>query len=579
MNLQNQLKKAYEFAKLGNFNEAKITLEKVLKKFPNHFDALVNCGFIELKNNNLSNAKNYFYKALDIKLDLKILDNLSELLKHNHEWDEIIDLRSKYYSTNYLFELNFAIALRQKNYKEESLEKFKELFEAHNDNVNSYISYGFTLNFFQLFDEAIKIYKEGLALDPDNYYLNYNLGVTYANNEDPTNSIIFLKKSISQNKENFDAWITLAAQQIKKRMLNEALDSIQKCKEIDPNNSLIIFQTAVIQMKNGDIENAKRLLKKFLEIDPENPDGNYHLGLCMLYEQDYKHASKYYRYRIKTKNAFGRFDDLDLPELKKDSKIIIGWEQGIGDQLLFLRLLPSFIKKYKNVTYITTDKLYDIVKSTFKEIKIIKTSECENIIQNSKDHLKINLGSLINYENNVEYSLKLSRELNIERQYNLPSQLSCGNKKIGLSWSSNNKSIGKDKSISLSEYQPILEITNLNFINLQYGEVFPEIENIQNKLNIKIHFDQSLDYFNDLAGLAALIKQCDYVITTSNVTAHFAGSLGIKTFVLVPKSHGKLWYWFSKNDKCIWYPTIKIIHQEEDGAWSQEIEKIKKLII
>ena len=42
MNLQNQLKKAYEFAKLGNFNEAKLTLEKVLKKFPNHFDALVN---------------------------------------------------------------------------------------------------------------------------------------------------------------------------------------------------------------------------------------------------------------------------------------------------------------------------------------------------------------------------------------------------------------------------------------------------------------------------------------------------------------------------------------------------------
>ena len=118
----------------------------------------------------------------------------------------------------------------------------------------------------------------------------------------------------------------------------------------------------------------------------------------------------------------------------------------------------------------------------------------------------------------------------------------------------------------------------MDFINLQYGEVFPEIENIQNKLNIKIHFDQSLDYFNDLAGLAALIKKCDYVITTSNVTAHFAGSLGIKTFVLVPKSHGKLWYWFSKNDKCIWYPTIKIIHQEENGSWSQEIEEIKRLI-
>ena len=357
MNLQNQLKKAHEFAKLGNFNEAKITLQKVLKKFPHHFDAIVSCGYIELQKNNPNNAKNFFFQALNLKKDLKLLDNLSELLKNLQAWDEIIDLKEKYNSTSIIFLINYAIALRQKNNKDESLSILKELYEKNINNINIFISYGFTLNYFEFFDRAIEIYEEGLRHYPGNYFLNYNLGIAYANNELPDSSIEYLKKSIKQNPQNFNAWITLAAQQIKRRYLDEAKESIEKCKIIDPDNSLIILQSGVIHMKNGDLENAKKELKKFIQLEPENPDGNYHLGLCLLYEQNFKEASIYYKFRTKTRSAFGRFDDMHLPILTQKSNILIGWEQGIGDQLLFLRLLPSFLKKYNNVTYISTNKL------------------------------------------------------------------------------------------------------------------------------------------------------------------------------------------------------------------------------
>ena len=78
--------------------------------------------------------------------------------------------------------------------------------------------------------------------------------------------------------------------------------------------------------------------------------------------------------------------------------------------------------------------------------------------------------------------------------------------------------------------------------------------------------------------MAALANQCDYIVTTSNVTAHIAGSIGIKTYVLIPHGHGKLWYWFSNDENCIWYPSITLIHQKKDKSWKDEIIKIKEII-
>jgi len=579
MNVSAQLKKAFEFLRTGNLNEAEVILKKVLSKYPLQFDSLVNCGFIQLQKKNLAEAKRYFYGALEVKYDSKIVDNLAELLRQTQSWDEIIQLKDRIHSSSVVFELNYAIALRNKNNKEKSLEIFEKLLEANPKNLNIYIAYGFSLNYFQMYEEAISLYQRGLNLDPENYFLNYNLGIAYSNNEDQVNSIKYLQKSITKNDNNFDAWITLAAQQVKLRKTNEAMESIQKCKGIDPENNLILFQTAVVHMKNGNISDTKKYLNRYLELEPHNPDGNFHMGLCLLFEQNFKEAPMYYRYRVKTShNKYGMFNDIHLPEIKNDTKIIIGQEQGIGDQLLFLRLLPSFVNRHKNTTYITTDKLFDLLKNTFNDTTIIKESECDDLINNSQEYTKINIGSLLHYEANIKNSLQLARDL-VTHKYELPPALKNKNKKIGLSWSSVNKSNGKDKSLPLIDYAPILNIPNLNFISLQYGDVIQDIQDTEKNLGINLYYDKNLDYFNDISKLSALIKECDYVVTTSNVTAHLAGSLGVKTFVLVPKSHGKMWYWFSQDDKCIWYPSIQLIHQSKDGFWDKEIYKIKQIIM
>jgi hypothetical protein len=65
-------------------------------------------------------------------------------------------------------------------------------------------------------------------------------------------------------------------------------------------------------------------------------------------------------------------------------------------------------------------------------------------------------------------------------------------------------------------------------------------------------------------------------MTTSNVTAHIAGSLGKETFLLLPHFYGVLWYWHKEDDKSLWYPSIEIFRQTSEDDWTDPIENIAK---
>ena len=96
--------------------------------------------------------------------------------------------------------------------------------------------------------------------------------------------------------------------------------------------------------------------------------------------------------------------------------------------------------------------------------------------------------------------------------------------------------------------------------------------------NIKIEKIQSIDNFNDLNGVSSLIDICDFVITVSNTNAHLSGALGKKTYLLLPKGKGRLWYWSSENNKSNWYPSIEILQQNVVGSWKDVVTNLSKTL-
>ena len=84
---------------------------------------------------------------------------------------------------------------------------------------------------------------------------------------------------------------------------------------------------------------------------------------------------------------------------------------------------------------------------------------------------------------------------------------------------------------------------------------------------------QDLDTYHDIEGMMALIDACDWIVTASNVTAHMAGALGKTAVVLVPQGKGTIWYWHDSDTASLWYPSLRLIHQDFSGDWTQVMDQ------
>jgi ADP-heptose:LPS heptosyltransferase len=121
---------------------------------------------------------------------------------------------------------------------------------------------------------------------------------------------------------------------------------------------------------------------------------------------------------------------------------------------------------------------------------------------------------------------------------------------------------------------PIFTIKNITFVNLQYGDVKEEIQHVKSTLSVDVHQVPGVDVFNDVESLLALIDACDVLVTTSNVTAHLAGSLGKRAAVLLPyNSTERPWYWHENDKYSFWYPSLQLFYQDNPLTWDQTIEK------
>jgi ADP-heptose:LPS heptosyltransferase len=143
---------------------------------------------------------------------------------------------------------------------------------------------------------------------------------------------------------------------------------------------------------------------------------------------------------------------------------------------------------------------------------------------------------------------------------------------MGLSWVSKNPNIGHFKTARLDDLESVLRLPGCRYVDLQYGDTLAEREVLKQSAGLNVERLEDVDNTNDIDALAALIAACDLVVTVSNTTAHLAGALGKPTWVLVPYSRGRIWYWFNDRGDSPWYPRARIKRQKQGQPWKDLIE-------
>ena len=453
------------------------------------------------------------------------------------------------------------------------------------ENINNEIKYSYCSNLIKLnkVNEAILFLEKIQINDDKNDILTSLLGVAYFQLKNFELAKKNFLKAINLNKNNDNAYTNLGNCYFELGLIKQAEDSHNNSLKINPNNKMALNNLAALYFFKGDINNAEKFYTLSINSNQKNYEAKYSLAQCQLAKLNYKEGWSNFDFRWLSHNFNSPIFQTNWPKfkIKSERKNVLLWqEQGIGDQILFIRFLKDLMPIINNL-YIEIDKrLHPIIKRLYPNINFYNRSlSIDDININSQLPLG-DLGSF--FVQDDSYFLKNNKSYitsDIKKNEELQSKLNSKNKiKCGISWISKNKDIGLNKSLTLEMLKPILSISNISFIDLQYNDTNVERENFYKNNGIKVDKIKELDNFNDINGITSLIDICDFVITVSNSNAHLSGALGKETFLLLPKGKGKLWYWTSQNYKSVWYPSIQIVEQEEPGCWDKAIIKLSKII-
>ena len=539
-----------------------------------------------LKNNKFIEAK---------ILISKLLKNQKHILKNNFYYGLILAQEKKFEKAITFFKIflnsnqkdydvNFNIAgcyLGLLNFKE-AIKFYNNCAKLDFNRHEPFHQLGVCYRLIREYEKSEISLNKALAIkeNPNSYYV---LGKVLRENGQFEKSRISFEKSISLDDKFIESKLSLANLENDYGNYKKAIEIIDDINASSGSNDQVFTKSKVILgnilKSQGDYQGAIDVNIEILKKDPKNVDALYNLSLCYLFTKNYEKGWGFHesRYNLQSfvllKKMQNNFQKPRWDENKQEKSILIYGEQGIGDQILYSQFVKIIRDKFENITIAVNKKLIPFFNKIFEKENIIDYRAISNY-ENYDCHLP--MGSLgLFFQKFIKHN-SFKEKINYSSEF---KKIPKKNKKFrcGISWRSTNKIFGSKKSIELEELKELFLSNNIEFINLQYTDEEFKIKNLERKMNKNIFLEHDVDCFDDIDGVASLIKSCDFVITVSNSNAHISGKLGVKTFLLLPFNDGKLWYWGMNTDtEIIWYPSIEPIRMNKENDWNSCISKLNE---
>ena len=493
--------------------------------------------------------------------------------------------------------------------------------------------YGSALLKVQNFESAEAAFRQALKIYPSNTEALFNLGNLIISGPDLQNQVDaiaparaveatqLLRQAIALNPDDLTWQLELAnalieidekleAQQIiddvifKEPTLAKAyfiraktklgdLD-LTKCILLSPASHRAINNLGVVKLRQGDLNEVVPLYKKASFIAPNDPSVRWGLANGLLATGNLKKGWLEARWRHKKPELL--IERHGLPkewhgDEIKNGKLFVYHEQGIGDELRFASCFKDLINKSSATCIIETDnRLVPLFSRSFPKIEFISK------LPRSKDAIPaVDYSNLVTTNNIAAHTalgdLPLHLRPNIEsfskeKSYLIPNpnfsevwrrrlnRMTSG-KKIGFCWNTALPNKRYDNYFfSINELGPIFSIENSILINLQATDCEEELQRAEEHFGIEIYRPRSIDMFNELDSVAALISQLDFVVGPLTSILSMAGALGTRCFGLTLT---KDWTGLG-TDSFLWNPTMTCLYKETSTSWKPLMDKVADMI-
>jgi len=474
------------------------------------------------------------------------------------------------------------VALQSSGEAEASLEHFAQAVKLEPRNAEYQYNLGKALRGLKRLDEACAAYASALRIRPDYLEALNNLSETLTSLERPAEALKFADDALRIKPDYAEALSNRGAALLGLHQTGAALEAIDQALHIVPSLKKALGNRGTVMMSFNRFAEARECYERALAVAPDEPLFRWNLAACQLMTGEFAAGWRNYdaRWSMTLKGMHPGFSQPQWDGTATTQRVLVWGEQGLGDQIRFASMFSEAAQRTRNIRFAVAPRLITLFQRSFDGLQFCAPEQAA--ADQAFDYYTC-MGDLCGiFRPRVEDFLNHRAaylKADPARTRGLRQQIAPRGKAVcGLSWISNNKDVGREKSMALVDMSREFSSLAMTYVDLQYGDTSAERSAVRTKNGIDVQNLPSVDTFNDIEGLASLVDACDVIVTISNTTAHLAGALGKRVFLMLPYSIGRFWCWQAERSDALWYPNVRIFRQPKDGDWASLLAEVREAL-
>jgi tetratricopeptide (TPR) repeat protein len=592
----------------GKLAEAERIYGDVLRRQPNHFDALHRLAVIAAQTGQTERAAELFKRAIKLNSTIPTIHRnlgmaLFELKRFREalaSYDRAIALKPDYaecYNSR-------GLALQELKRPAEALASYDKAIAHRSDFSEAHFNRGLTLQSLQQPVEALAAFDKAIVLKPYFPEAHYGRGCVLEQLRRPAEALAAHEKAIALKPVFAEAHTGRGNALQEMRHLEEALASHDRAIALKPdfpeahnNHSIALTYMMRPDEALAGCEKAIALKPNFAEA--YNNRGNIlqdlkrfeealaAYGQAIALKPDYIEALNNRAYLLLLMGRFGEgWREQEWRKKRRDSPIasntydqplwlgeeniegktiFIWWEQGFGDTIQFCRYAKLLEKRGSKVVMSVQQSLLALLKSIGPTIEVIDRDATEFDYHCPLMSLPLAFRTSLDSIPSEPRYLAADAELRVAWERRLPPK---NKPRIGVVWSGSAIHGIYNRSMPLETFMALLD-PGADWICLQKEIGDNDVAALRQDGRVTFVGDD----IRDFSDTAALVDLMDLVITIDTSVAHLAGAMGKPVWILLPYSGD--WRWLLDRNDSPWYPSVRLFRQREIGNWKHAVEDVQ----
>jgi len=510
---------------------------------------------------------------------------------------------------------NLGNVLRNQGRPQEAADSYRRAIRIDPTFADAHNDLGQVLHQVERFDDAEQAYRQYLALQPDSATGYFNLASLLVDRGRAADAVTVCREGIERchgSAGSSDLQWMLGSALAHQGNLVSALVAFRTAAVSDPNNSRALWGCGVALLETGNEQEGLRWLERTLELDPDSSEFRHAMAGVYLSVGDIQAGWQEYQRRPARGRLVEKFSQMELAREARGNlsakSILLLREQGLGDELFFLRFTAGLKSRGAVITYRANAKLGSLLARVPQLDRVI-TADAP-LPAADLAMLVGDLPWLLGRLDSSPYRAPAAprtrhaattlevRFHRLPRVFHpelppplalaaLPEQLRDMKQRLaglgpppyqGLTWRAGTAPEQQRGTVWMLHKEIPLELLGAavrgvpgTLLALQRNPQPGEIEELSARAARPVHDLTALN--EDLEAMLALLALIDDYIGVSNTNMHLRAGASRTACVLVPRPAE--WRWFLAGDESPWFPGFRIYRQGPDGDWSAALGRLR----